>query len=270
MPAASYVHVTYEKYATLEGYRDAIWRHFRAGDLDFMDGIIHSATEYVLSIGRFVDTAPYTSRYDWTKVYYQSTRTRAEDYLTTPHYFFRYDRGVTNVQPRSFLGRLLFGRFIDSTRMLRAAEKLRFLLDDDHPTVTVDVFVPLSKVDALLTWYEREIGHFPLWCVPYRRVRDYEWIDEHFYAGLEDELFVDLAIYGLRQPPGKNYHRMLESKLRELGGIKTLISHNYYSPDEFWQTWNRANYDRVKSITDPDNLFRDLYTKTCKAAMGLR
>jgi hypothetical protein len=61
----------------------------------------------------------------------------------------------------------------------------------------------------------------------------------------------------------------MEDKLRELGGIKTLISHNYYSRDEFWQTWNKRNYDTVKRITDPHNVFRDLYTKTCKAAMGV-
>ena len=32
---------------------------------------------------------------------------------------------------------------------------------------------------------------------------------------------------------------------------------------------HKRNYDAVKAITDPDNVFRDLYTKTCKAAMGL-
>ena len=62
---------------------------------------------------------------------------------------------------------------------------------------------------------------------------------------------------------------MIEEKLRELGGIKTLISHNYYSRDEFWSIWNKRNYDAVKAITDPRNVFRDLYTKTCRAAMGL-
>jgi hypothetical protein len=61
----------------------------------------------------------------------------------------------------------------------------------------------------------------------------------------------------------------MEDKLRELGGVKTLISHNYYSRDEFWATWNKRNYDAVKGITDPDNMFRDLYTKTCKTAMGV-
>ena len=46
-------------------------------------GIIHAPDVYVLSAGRFVDEAPYTSRYDWMKIYYESTRERAEDYLET-------------------------------------------------------------------------------------------------------------------------------------------------------------------------------------------
>jgi FAD/FMN-containing dehydrogenase len=134
--------------------------------------------------------------------------------------------------------------------------------------MTLDVFVPFSKVPEFLGWYERELDHFPLWCVPYRRVRDYEWIDDRIYAQMNDDLFVDLAIYGLVQPRGKNYHKLVEAELRELGGVKTLIAHNYYTRDEFWQTWNKPNYDKVKAITDPDNRFRDLYAKTCKAAMG--
>lgn len=268
VPAKRFVKVEYEKYSTLPAYRAAIWRHFKAEDLDFMDGIIHSPTEYVLSVARFVDEAPYTSAYDWMKIYYQSTRTRTEDYLETPDYLFRYDRGVTNVHPKSFVGRLLFGKLLHSGTVLRAAEKLPFLLDDDRPDVTLDVFIPMSKVDEFLDWYGREFGYFPLWCVPYKRVRDYEWVNDTFYAGMEDELFLDLAIYGMKQTGDRNYHKLMEDKLRELGGIKTLISHNYYSREEFWSTWNKRNYDTVKAITDPDNVFRDLYTKTCRAAMG--
>ncbi len=269
IPARPFVKVSYEKYDTLAEYRAAIYRHFKRDDIDFMDGIIHSPTEYVLSVARYVTTAPYTHRYDWLRVYYQSTNKLAEDYLTTPDYFFRYDHGVTNVHPKSFVGRLVFGKIVHSSSMLRAAERFHWLLERSRPQLILDVFLPLSRVDVFLRWYEREFGYFPLWCVPYRRVRDYEWIDDKFYAGLEDELFLDLAIYGMEQTGDKNYHKMMEDKLRELGGIKTLISHNYYSRDEFWSTWNKTNYDKVKAITDPNNLFRDLYTKTCRAAMGL-
>ena len=268
VPAKPYVHVHYEKYATLSEYRAAIWRHFKAQDIDFMDGIIHSPEEYVLCVGRFVDAAPFTSRYDWMKIYYRSTREREDDYLATADYLFRYDHGVTNVHPKSFLGRLFFGKLAGSGNTLRIADKLPWLVDDKRPAVIVDVFLPLSKVNDFIVWYERELGHFPLWCVPYRRVRDYEWIDESFYKNLDDQLFLDIAIYGLKQPEGKNAHRLIERKLRELGGIKTLISHNYYSRDEFWSVWNKRNYDTVKRITDPDNMFRDLYTKTCRTAMG--
>jgi len=41
-----------------------------------MDGFIHSPTEYVLCSARFVDEVPYVNRYDWTKIYYRSTRER--------------------------------------------------------------------------------------------------------------------------------------------------------------------------------------------------
>jgi FAD/FMN-containing dehydrogenase len=270
MPAKRFVRLTNEKYARLADFMAAVDGHFRSRDVDFMDGIIHSPAEYVLCAGRFVDRAPYTSKYDWMKVYYRSTRERAEDYLTTPDYFFRYDRGVTNVRPKTALGRLLFGKIAGSANVLRFAEKIRRWLDAERPDMTLDVFVPFSRLEEFLAWYEDEFRFFPLWCVPYRRVRDYEWVAPRIYDGLEDDLFVDIAIYGMKQrPDGRNYHKLMEEKLAEIGGIKTLIGHNYYSEDDFWKSWNRDNYAAVKARTDPDNIFRDLYAKTCRAAMGV-
>jgi FAD/FMN-containing dehydrogenase len=270
MPAAPYVHVTYERYRTLEDYLAAIWRRYQTRDVDFMDGIIHSPELYVLSLGRFVESAPYTSRYDWMRIYYESTRERSEDFLETAQYLFRYDRGVTNVRPKSLLGRALFGKLLSSTRWLWLAAKLPFLLRSKRPTVTLDMFVPFSKTTEFMAWYGQNLGHFPIWCVPYKRVRDYEWLSDSFWAALGNEqLFLDLAVYGMRQRGPVNRHRLVEQKLAELGGVKTLISHNYYTVDEFWSIWNRDSYDRVKAQTDPQNVFRDLYTRTCRTAMGL-
>jgi FAD/FMN-containing dehydrogenase len=269
VPARPFVHLVYEHHRSLASFQDSIAAHAKARDLDFMDGIIHSPTHYVLCVGRFIDKAPYTSRYDWVKVYYQSTAKRAEDYLDTKHYFFRYNRGVTNVRPKSFVGRLLFGKFLQSSQWLRIAEKVHWLLPKERPTITLDVFVPSSKVPDFMAWWQKTCNFFPLWAVPYRRVHDYEWLADGFYDRMTDDMFLDIAVYGMKQPDdGKNYHRLIEEKLRELGGIKTLISHNYYPEAEFWQIFNKRNYDAVKRLTDPKNLFRDLYTKTCKAAMG--
>jgi FAD/FMN-containing dehydrogenase len=267
--ARPYVHITYEHHPTLAAFQAAIWRHFIDGDTDFMDGIIHSPTEYALSLGRFVEEAPYTNRYDWTKVYYRTTAWRREDYLETPHYFFRYDNGVTNVHPRTALGRLLFGKFLHSAQILRLAEKLHRFLPSERPDVTVDVFIPMSRFDVFMDWYREEIGFFPVWCVPYRRVRDYEWISPEFLAGVNDPLFVDLAIYGMKQRSDRNVYKALEDELLEVKGLKTLISYNYYDEEVFWRIWNKANYLAVKKVTDPHNIFRDLYSKTCRAARGL-
>ena len=269
MPAKPYVRVTYHAYPTLREYAAAIKRHFAAQDVDFMDGIIHSPSKYVLSLGRVVDSAPYTHRYDWAKVHYRSTAVRQEDYLATAQYLFRYDRGVTNPTPRSALARVLFGKVMGSAQILRMAEKLHRFISADRPRVTVDLFIPFSRLERFFDWYGRAIGHFPLWVVPYRRVRDYEWIAPELFEAIHDELFVDLAISGLKQPPGRNLYREIEDALVELNGMKTLISYNFYDEDAFWRLFNRRNYLAVKRITDPENVFRDLYSKTCRTPLGL-
>lgn len=269
IPAKPYVHIRHEKHTSIDSYLESIKAHFERKDVEFMDGIIHSNTQLSLCVGEFVDSAPYTHRYDWLRVYYQSTATRKEDYFETPHYFFRYDQGVTNVHPKSFLGRLLLGKFLGSSEVLRLAEKARWLLlNDDRPDVTVDTFLPFSKLKEFLLWYEKDFGHFPLWCVPYRRVHDYEWLADDFWEGFEDELMVDIAIYGMKQRGDTNYYRLLETKLQELHGVKTLISYNYYPEEEFWRIFHKKNFDTVKAITDPNNIFRNLYEKTCRASMG--
>jgi hypothetical protein len=269
IPAKPYVHLRHEHHSSVDSYLESIWSHYQSRDVDFMDGIIHSLSNLSLCVGDFVDHAPYTNRYDWLKVYYQSTATRNEDYFHTPHYFYRYDQGVTNVHPKSFLGRLLLGKFLGSSEILRIAEKLRWLLlNDDRPDVTVDTFLPFSRLKEFLLWYERDFAHFPLWVVPYRRVHDYEWLADGFWRGMDDELLIDIAIYGMKQRGTTNYYRLMEQKLQELNGIKTLISYNYYPEDEFWTIFHKNNFETVKAITDPDNIFRNLYEKTCKAAMG--
>ena len=269
IPAKPFVKVTYEKYNNIHDYKSAIWGHYENKDVDFMDGIIYSPTEYVLSVADFVDEAPYTHNYDWMRIYYLSTKKRKEDYLKTPAYFFRYDKGVTNVHPKFFLGRLFFGKLINSTRTLKLVEKFRRLIPSDKIPITVDVFIPFSKVSNFMGWYKKEVNHFPLWCVPYKFVRGYEWVSADFLHKTKDKLILDLAIYGMKKKGDKNYYKIIEDELMNIGGIKTLISSNYYSESDFWKIWNKENYDKVKGKTDPNNIFRGLYTKTCRTMMGL-
>lgn len=266
--AKPFVKVEYVKYNTLESYQQATWQHYQDKDVDFMDGIIHSPDEYVLSLANFVDHAPYTHNYDWMRVYYKTTNKRKEDYLTTADYFFRYEKGVTNVTVNSFLGRLFFGKFVNSTSILWLAQKFQRFIPADKIPVTCDLLIPFSNLKNFFNWYNSEINFYPLWYVPYKVARDYEWATDEFLTKTNDDLYADIAIYGMHRNDGKNYYKMLEDKLLEIGGMKPLITGNYYSESEFWRTWNKENYFKVKNRVDPNNIFRDLYTKTCKAMMG--
>ncbi|WP_257456481.1 FAD-binding oxidoreductase [Archangium lipolyticum] len=267
--AAPYVHVTYETYSTLEAFQQAIWRHFTAQDADYLDGQIFSPTKHVLCVGRFAERAPYVSRYDWLKAYCESIPRLSEDYLTVYDYLFRYDRGVTHVTPRSLVGRALFGKLVHSDSVLRAADRFHPFLPTKNPQVIVDVFVPFSRTAEFMDWYHREMHFYPVWCVPYRRMRDYEWLTPQWWSGVKDPLFLDLAVYGLPQRAGRNIYKEFEDELLRVNGTKTLISYNYYDEQTFWSLWNKETYQAVKQLTDPDNIFRDLYTKTCRAALGL-
>jgi hypothetical protein len=79
---------------------------------------------------------------------------------------------------------------------------------------------------------------------------------------IKDNLFIECGIYGFRQDGHRNYYKALEEKVFELKGIKALISYDYYDESVFWEIIDRESYQKVKRITDPQNLFRDLYRKT--------
>lgn len=208
----------------------------------------------------------YGNLEDYKKAIWEHYKEQDIDFMDG---IIRYDKGVTHTWPRSFIGRLFLRKFFDSNFSLKMADAFKKVLPSRIIPITVDVFIPFSKVGAFLDFYTREVNHYPLWCVPYKRVRHYEWISEELAKSNRDELFIDLAVYGIKNRGGKNYYRLLEEELMKIGGIKTLISGNYYSEEEFWRIWNRENYEKVKRVTDPDDIFRDLYTKTCLTTRGL-
>jgi FAD/FMN-containing dehydrogenase len=266
--AQPFVKMNYETYSDLELYQQAIWRHYQKKDIDFMDGIIHSSKKFVLCLGTFVDTAPYTHNYDWLRIFYKSTAKRKEDYLTAYDYFFRYDSGChwisRNYGLDNLLLRFLLGKFfLPSTKMLTLAKKLQFIFKHLQPDVVVDIFVPFSRWKKFFSFYLHQFNYFPLWIVPYQMPKPaYPWINPQHLRGIKDRLFIDLAIYGMKQKNEANYYHLMEKELKKVHGLKTLISHNFYSEKEFWQIWNQKNYLPLKNKTDPKNIFRDLYRKT--------
>ena len=265
--AKPFVKMDYEKYSTLQDYKSAILEHFKKKDIDFMDGIIYSPSEYILCIANFVDNAPYLRNYNWMNAFCIDARKRKEDYLKTFDYFFRYDKGTTTTFTKSKITRFLFGKIFSSTNILKFSNKFRKIITEEKLPITVDLFIPFSKAEEFFKWYEEKINYFPLWCVPYKKT-NYEWLSKNFLKNMKDDLLLDIAIYGMERKDKEKYYRMFEDELIKINGLKTLISNNYFSEKEFWKIWNKENYDKIKKQTDPKNIFRNLYDKTCRASMG--
>jgi FAD/FMN-containing dehydrogenase len=269
VPVARFVRVEYERHPDAGSFHRALLERCEAADVDFIDGIVHSPGEWVLCVGRFADTAPRPSNYRWLDVYYRSTRTLKVDHLTTPDYFFRYDTEAhwlsRTVRPLEWKPvRFLFGKaFLGSTNMIRWSKRLApvFRLQR-RPDVVCDYFIPAKCVPEFYQWYLQEMPYFPLWVVPYRIPQVYPWLSDEHAGRFEGDLFVDLAVYGMRNGDLKRDHsEQLEEKTYELGGIKTLISRNHYSPERFWSIYHHANYQKAKERLDPHSVFPDLYEK---------
>lgn len=270
VPAKPFVRLEYWRYRDASTFHRALLERCQADDVDFIDGIVHGPREWVLCLGLFVDRAPKPSSYRWLDVYYKSTQRLRVDHLRTPEYFFRYDTEAHWLS-RTFPAlewkavRLLAGKaLLGSTNMIRWSKRLAPLLRRirKRPDVVCDYFIPASRVPEFYEWYLGELSYFPLWVVPYRMPQPYPWLGDDRVDGLEGDLFVDLAVYGMRnEDTCIDRSRQLEEKAFELGGIKTLISRNHYSPERFWSIYNRPSYEKAKERLDPRGVFPDLYEK---------
>ncbi len=275
VPAKPYVHLEHRRFERFEDFMREMTERCRAADYEFIDGIIHGPNSFVLCLGQYVDKAPYLSSYRWLDIYYKSTLERTEDYLTTPDYFFRYDTechwlsrsvpGLESKPVRFLLGRQVLG----STNLIRWSNRLDKLIGTvkKRPDVVCDYFVPMRNFQHFFEWYAKDFDYWPLWVIPYRMPRPYPWISEEHAARFGDELFVDCAVYGKENgDPQVDWSEVLEKKTYEMGGIKTLISRNHHSEDEFWRIFDKEHYEAAKQRLDPRRVFPGLYEKMHRTA----
>ncbi len=265
IPAKPYVKLEHRTYRSIEDYNQAMVSECEKGDFEFIDGIVHGPNELVLCLGNFVDSAPYVSDYRWLNIYYKSTRERSEDYLRTEDYFFRYDTEchwmTKTVPPLEWKPvRFAVGKtFLGSTNMIQWSRRLEKVLSlKKRPDVVCDVFIPGDRFVEFFEWYARDFVFYPLWVVPYRPAKVYPWISDDLAARIGEGLFIDCAIYGKPNGGSVDYSVLLEEKVYELDGLKTLISRNHYTPERFWEIYNQPNYEKVKRRLDPKGTFPDL------------
>jgi FAD/FMN-containing dehydrogenase len=80
-----------------------------------------------------------------------------------------------------------------------------------------------------------------------------------------DRLYVNFGFWDSKFSqapyPEGHFNRLIEHKLAELGGIKSLYSDSYFTPEEFSAIYDKPAYDKLKTKYDPKGRLSDLYRK---------
>ena len=246
-------------------------------DADFVDGAVFGPHDLVVTTGRFVDAAPYTSDYSFERIYWCSMRERDEDFLSTSDYLWRWDTDwfwcSKNLHAQNPLVRRLLGRkrlnSVFYAKVMRWNSRLGFTRARDrllglHPeSVIQDVDIPIERAAEFLAFLLEEIGILPIWTCPIRVHRR----DARFplYPLDPAVLYVNFGFWDTVRTreahPTGHFNRLVERKVGELGGIKSLYSDSYFERDQFWSIYDREAYAALKARYDPRGRFPDLYDK---------
>jgi FAD/FMN-containing dehydrogenase len=276
VPVKPYVRVTHSRHDDPGKFFSAI-EAACAGDADFVDGVVFGPGDLMLSEARFVDAAPWTSDYTYEKIYYRSLRERETDYLTTRDYLWRWDTdwfwcsknlGAQNPLIRRLLGRERLNS-VFYTRMMRfnsrwgLTGRLDALLGRHHESVIQDVDIPLANAPAFLDFFQREIGILPIWICPLRpRRKDAQFT---LFPMDPDTLYVNFGFWDVVRRRNAfeagHHNRLIENKVAELGGIKSLYSDSFFDEESFWRIYDGTAYQALKQKYDPAGKARNLYQK---------
>jgi FAD/FMN-containing dehydrogenase len=246
-------------------------------NVSFVDGVVFDEGEHYVTIGRFVEEAPYCSDYTYRDIYYRSIRERAVDYLTIKDYIWRWDTDwfwcSKNLFAQKPLVRRMLGRKrLNSkfyTRVMRynnrwgITRKLNRLRGKQPESVIQDVDIPVENAPAFLAFFQREIGIRPVWVCPIGR-RD-KGLSYALYPLDAERSYINFGFWdsvpNQQRFPAGHFNRLIENKVKQLGGIKSLYSDVYYAEDEFWRLYNGSTYQVLKARYDPLNRLRNLYQK---------
>lgn len=289
-PAAPFVALRHVRFHSLPDLIAAAERIIDTGGqggmpVDYLDGVVFSADESYLCVGRRTTTPGPVSDYTGRDIYYQSIRhdgpgvePTKDDRLTMHDYFWRWDTdwfwcsrafGVQNPRlrrwwPRRYRRSSVYSRLIALDRRFGVSDRIEARKGlPPRERVVQDVEVPIERTCEFLEWFLDKVPITPIWLCPLR-LRDHEgW---PLYPMRPDHTYVNVGFWssvpaGVAGSPEGATNRMIEVKVGELDGHKSLYSDSYYSREDFDELYGGEAYKTVKKIYDPDSRLLDLYAK---------
>jgi FAD/FMN-containing dehydrogenase len=276
LPVKPWVELRHRRYSDPQGFFAAM-NDACCGAVDFVDGVAFGRGELVLSTGRFVDSAPYSSDYRFEQIYYRSIREREIDYLSARDFLWRWDTDwfwcsknlgaqvpwIRRLYGRQRLGSRTFQKIMRWNSRWGVTRFLDRIRGGHVEPVIQDVDIPIENATAFLDFFQREIGIAPLWTCPVRASAAAGRFC--LFPMRPQQLYVNFGFWDVIRRPGAlpagHFNRMVEGEVERLGGIKSLYSDSYYPREQFSRIYGAEAYRALKARYDPQGNFPDLYEK---------
>ncbi|AQA02794.1 FAD-linked oxidase [Mycobacterium sp. MS1601] len=246
--------------------------------VDYLDGVVFSADESYLVLGIGTATPGPVSDYTGMDVYYQSIRHPAgekHDRLTIHDYLWRWDTdwfwcsrafGAQNPRirrfwPRRYRRSSFYWKLIGYDQRFDIADRIE--KRNGRPPrerVVQDIEVPIERTAEFVNWFLDEVPIEPIWLCPLQLRGNQSW---PLYPIRPGHTYVNVGFWSsvpVGPEPGYT-NRLIEKKVSELDGHKSLYSDAYYTKDEFDVLYGGEAYKTVKKTYDPDTRLLDLYAK---------
>lgn len=298
-PTHSYVALRHVRFSRVEEALDAIGHIMTSRDwdgeaVDFLDGVVFSARETYLTLGRWADRPEGVDRpsdYTGQQIYYRSIQHKHRDLLTVRDYLWRWDTdwfwcsrafgaqhpAVRRLWPRRLLRSDVYWRIVNlESRYGVVAGLDRMRGRPAQERVIQDVEIPLERTAEFLHWFLDTIPIEPIWLCPVQLREPPTGPPSEgggtpwpLYPMREGVPYVNVGFWSAvpitdgRRPGDAN--RAIEAMVTELGGHKGLYSEAFYDEQTFAALYGGDQYEQVKGRYDPDGRFPTLYDKAVRA-----
>ncbi|MFO1324445.1 MAG: FAD-binding oxidoreductase [Burkholderiales bacterium] len=279
--ALGFVELRHRRFTDAEACFAALDEQCR-GSADFVDGVAFGPGELYLTTGRFVPSAPYVSDYTFEHIYFRSIRQREVDYLTTQDFLWRWDTDwfwcsknvgaqvpwIRRLYGRKRLGSRTYQRLMRWSSRWGVGAALDRLRGGHAESVIQDVDIPIARAAAFLDGFQREIGIAPVWMCPLIGTESADRFA--LYPLAPRTLFVNFGFWDVVRRPTRfephHFNRMVEARVAELGGIKSLYSESFFDRAAFDRIYGGDAYRALKRKYDPQGNFPELYDKCVSPA----
>ncbi|PNY28178.1 Delta24-sterol reductase [Tolypocladium capitatum] len=250
---------------------------------DYIDGILFSKDHGVIITGQLTNNKPANRQLQtfsdaadpWFYLHVQDKTQNASphcyftDYIPLTEYLFRYDRagfwvgrqGYTYFKYIPFNS--FFRWFLDDfshTRMLYHALHAGGI---SSRFIVQDLALPYDTAETFINYAAGEFNIWPLWLCPLRETptptfhpvtcEKSDLADSHEKhngtSATSSRPMLNIGVWGWGPQELSEFvlkNRVLEDKLRQLGGRKWLYAHCYYTEDEFWDVYDRSWYHALR------------------------